>query len=328
MSAMDRWIMAVSSDLGLDPGAEDARAILDMTRDVAHNVDRPGRPGHRVPDRGGRRPWHAAEQRAQAGPGAGHRLAGPHRGVLMARGHFSLRPSRIWRRGNWHERSRQRGADRGFQKAPLAGDGGLPLHRERGFELIEHGVKAADHLRRVGAIADDLGQGKHEQAVEVPQLPLDPYRAAGINPQAGRIESVARDAKEVADAIDGLYSCRRIVDGRRQRAIEKNFPRERSHGSRVFQSQVSRPSSANGSRLRVRARAVVLRRHTGHSPGLKSAKARDFGPVWAPRRRPALVGRQPRPERWRAHQRAAVAAARPSGTVASPSRVNSPSSTS
>ena len=54
MSAMDRWIMAVSSDLGLDPGAADARAILDMTRDVAHNVDQAGRPGHRVPDRGGR----------------------------------------------------------------------------------------------------------------------------------------------------------------------------------------------------------------------------------------------------------------------------------
>ena len=79
-------------------------------------------------------------------------------------------------------------------------------------------MEAADHLRRVGAIADDLGQGKHEQAIEVPQLPLDPYRAAGINPQAGRIGSVAREAKEVADAIDGLYSCRRIVDGRGQRA--------------------------------------------------------------------------------------------------------------
>ena len=44
MSAMDRWIMAVSSDLGLDPGTADARAILDMTRDVAHNVDRPAAP--------------------------------------------------------------------------------------------------------------------------------------------------------------------------------------------------------------------------------------------------------------------------------------------
>jgi hypothetical protein len=32
MSAMDRWIMTVCADLGLDPGAADARAILDMTR--------------------------------------------------------------------------------------------------------------------------------------------------------------------------------------------------------------------------------------------------------------------------------------------------------
>ncbi len=44
MSAMDRWIMTVSADLGLDPGAADTRAILDMTRDVAHNVDRPAAP--------------------------------------------------------------------------------------------------------------------------------------------------------------------------------------------------------------------------------------------------------------------------------------------
>jgi Domain of unknown function (DUF6457) len=44
MSAMDRWIMTVSADLGLDRGAADARVILDMTRDVAHNVDRPAAP--------------------------------------------------------------------------------------------------------------------------------------------------------------------------------------------------------------------------------------------------------------------------------------------
>jgi len=44
MSAMDRWIMTVSSDLGLDPGSADARAILDLARDVAHNVDRPAAP--------------------------------------------------------------------------------------------------------------------------------------------------------------------------------------------------------------------------------------------------------------------------------------------
>lgn len=44
MSGMDRWIMTVSSDLGLDPGSADARAILDVARDVAHNVDRPAAP--------------------------------------------------------------------------------------------------------------------------------------------------------------------------------------------------------------------------------------------------------------------------------------------
>jgi hypothetical protein len=44
MSAMDRWIMTVSADLGLNREAADARVILDMTRDVAHNVDRPAAP--------------------------------------------------------------------------------------------------------------------------------------------------------------------------------------------------------------------------------------------------------------------------------------------
>jgi hypothetical protein len=41
---MERWIMAVSSDLGLDPGTADTRTILDVARDVAHNVDRPSAP--------------------------------------------------------------------------------------------------------------------------------------------------------------------------------------------------------------------------------------------------------------------------------------------
>jgi len=36
--------MAVSSDLGLDPGTADTRTILDVARDVAHNVDRPSAP--------------------------------------------------------------------------------------------------------------------------------------------------------------------------------------------------------------------------------------------------------------------------------------------
>ncbi len=44
MNGMARWIMTVSSDLGLDPGSADVRAILDVARDVAHNVDRPAAP--------------------------------------------------------------------------------------------------------------------------------------------------------------------------------------------------------------------------------------------------------------------------------------------
>jgi hypothetical protein len=44
MSTMERWIMAVCADLGLDPGAAEARTVLEVARDVAHNVDRPAAP--------------------------------------------------------------------------------------------------------------------------------------------------------------------------------------------------------------------------------------------------------------------------------------------
>jgi hypothetical protein len=43
-SAIDRWVMAVAQDLGLAPNPADTRTILDMTKDVAHNVDRPAAP--------------------------------------------------------------------------------------------------------------------------------------------------------------------------------------------------------------------------------------------------------------------------------------------
>ena len=43
-SAIDRWVMAVAEDLGLSPNPADTRTILDMTKDVAHNVDRPAAP--------------------------------------------------------------------------------------------------------------------------------------------------------------------------------------------------------------------------------------------------------------------------------------------
>ena len=44
MSAMDQWTAAVCADLGLDSSAADLRAVLDLTRDVAHGVARPAAP--------------------------------------------------------------------------------------------------------------------------------------------------------------------------------------------------------------------------------------------------------------------------------------------
>jgi hypothetical protein len=44
MSGIDRWVMAVSQELGLSAVPSDTRTILEMTKDVAHNVDRPAAP--------------------------------------------------------------------------------------------------------------------------------------------------------------------------------------------------------------------------------------------------------------------------------------------
>ena len=44
MSTMDEWTAAVCADLGLEPGVADLRAVLDLTRDVAHGVARPAAP--------------------------------------------------------------------------------------------------------------------------------------------------------------------------------------------------------------------------------------------------------------------------------------------
>ena len=44
MSGIDRWVVAVSEELGLPALPSDTRTILDMTKDVAHNVDRPAAP--------------------------------------------------------------------------------------------------------------------------------------------------------------------------------------------------------------------------------------------------------------------------------------------
>ena len=44
MSTMEQWTAAVCADLGLDASAADLRAVLDLTRDVAHGVARPAAP--------------------------------------------------------------------------------------------------------------------------------------------------------------------------------------------------------------------------------------------------------------------------------------------
>jgi hypothetical protein len=41
---MDRWVIAVCADLGLDPGSADVRTVLDVAREVAHKIDRPAAP--------------------------------------------------------------------------------------------------------------------------------------------------------------------------------------------------------------------------------------------------------------------------------------------
>ncbi|HEX3307349.1 MAG TPA: DUF6457 domain-containing protein [Streptosporangiaceae bacterium] len=44
MSTMDEWTAAVCAELGLDASDADFRAVLDLTRDVAHGVARPAAP--------------------------------------------------------------------------------------------------------------------------------------------------------------------------------------------------------------------------------------------------------------------------------------------
>ena len=44
MSTTDEWTAAVCAELGLEPEAADLRAVLDLTRDVAHGVARPAAP--------------------------------------------------------------------------------------------------------------------------------------------------------------------------------------------------------------------------------------------------------------------------------------------
>ncbi|MFY1674283.1 DUF6457 domain-containing protein [Plantactinospora sp. WMMB334] len=44
MNAMDRWVAAACAELHLDPAEVDVPRVLDLARDVAHNVLRPGAP--------------------------------------------------------------------------------------------------------------------------------------------------------------------------------------------------------------------------------------------------------------------------------------------
>jgi hypothetical protein len=44
MSTIGDWISAASAELGIDATAVDQRMILDLARDVAHQVDRPAAP--------------------------------------------------------------------------------------------------------------------------------------------------------------------------------------------------------------------------------------------------------------------------------------------
>ena len=44
MSTLSEWVSAACAELGIDEGLADQRAILDLARDVAHQVDRPAAP--------------------------------------------------------------------------------------------------------------------------------------------------------------------------------------------------------------------------------------------------------------------------------------------
>jgi hypothetical protein len=44
VSTLQRWTEAACAELGLDPATVDERLILDLTRVVAHQVDRPAAP--------------------------------------------------------------------------------------------------------------------------------------------------------------------------------------------------------------------------------------------------------------------------------------------
>ena len=44
MNELDAWVAAAAKELGLDPGEVPVKQVLDVARDVAHGVLRPGAP--------------------------------------------------------------------------------------------------------------------------------------------------------------------------------------------------------------------------------------------------------------------------------------------
>ncbi len=44
MTTLDSWTAAVCAEFGIDVAAVDVRQVLDLARDVAHQVDRPAAP--------------------------------------------------------------------------------------------------------------------------------------------------------------------------------------------------------------------------------------------------------------------------------------------
>jgi len=44
VNVLDEWISTACAELGLTPAEVESKAVLDVARDVAHNVVRPGAP--------------------------------------------------------------------------------------------------------------------------------------------------------------------------------------------------------------------------------------------------------------------------------------------
>jgi hypothetical protein len=44
MTTLDDWTVAAAAELGIDPGIADVRAVLDLAREAAHQVERPAAP--------------------------------------------------------------------------------------------------------------------------------------------------------------------------------------------------------------------------------------------------------------------------------------------